>query len=163
MGNKLQNNNIVNTYKDLVFFTRLTSINIMNLNSNSVKYMAFPLSVTNVYGEYGQRFPSCNEVYLHEGIVTLGRMLFRGFPENFHVVVPSTVTQVLSETFYALSSPVIFMLPTVPPYADGNIFNYTSNYTIIVPDESVNEYKTSSYWSKYANNIYSRSEYGPYQ
>jgi hypothetical protein len=160
LGTVFKNNNIVETYKDLVWFTRITSLNIMNLNSNSVKYMSFPLNVTNVFGEYVQRFPSCSDVYLQEGIETLGRMLFRGFPANLHIVAPSTVTQVLSETFYGLSSPVIFMLPTVPPYADSDIFNYASNYMIVVPDESLNDYKTSSYWSKYASSIYSMSDYG---
>ena len=159
LGTVFRGNSVVVTYKDLVWFTLLSSLNLYDVASSSVRSLIIPPNVTTIQGDYAQSFPSCSDVSLHEGIVTIGRMAFRGFPSNLLLVIPSTVTHFGSELFYRLSSPKVVMLPTTPPSTDGSIFNYASNYKIYVPDASVNDYKASSYWSMYANSIYPMSDY----
>ena len=71
------------------------------------------------------------------------------------VTIPDSVTEIGEEAFeYCYSLKEVYCKPTTPPTGDNYMFNgNASGRKIYVPMESVEAYKSASYWKDYVNSI----------
>ena len=92
---------------------------------------------------------------------TIGDAAFAECTSLTSVTIPESVTTIGGGVFHTASSlSEVICKPIVPPVSGGvNMFkNNSSGRIIYVPEESVDAYKTASYWSDYAADIYSMNE-----
>lgn len=70
------------------------------------------------------------------------------------VEIGERITNIQENSFYNYSSlSVVIFKGTTPPSLETRAFNSSRNFTIYVPAESVNTYKSASGWSTYASRI----------
>ena len=70
------------------------------------------------------------------------------------ITIPNSVTSIGYQTFYNCSGlNSIIVNSSTPPTLGGASFDNTNNCPIYVPAESVEAYKTATYWSNYASRI----------
>lgn len=70
------------------------------------------------------------------------------------ITIPNSVTSIGYQTFYNCSGlNSIIVNSSTPPTLGGATFDNTNNCPIYVPAESVEAYKTATYWSNYASRI----------
>ena len=111
-------------------------------------------------GEYA--FASCvinGELYLPTSLAVIPDSLCSQSTIG-KLIVGENVTSISGYAFYLLEVNIVVMKSITPPtvsLADKNhLFSTTSIY---VPDESVESYKTATWWSQYADKIKPLSEY----
>lgn len=93
-----------------------------------------------------------SEVKLNEGLERIEDFAFGGMSALREITIPSTVTNISYQAFYAdRALQGITCLATTPPTLGSDVFGDTNNVTIYVPAESVDTYKTA--WSQYADRI----------
>lgn len=105
---------------------------------------------------YDQRFPSNYVFEFPEGLETVGNNIFQAGPQTFQsgwIIYPSTIQSIGTGGLGPARKVVIKAV--VPPVYN----NATGPTELYVPDESVNDYKTSSYFSNLASVIRPLSEY----
>lgn len=120
-------------------------------------------------------------ITLNEGLTTIGSGAFFGCRKYSSLVIPNSVTTVGSSAFYmnnitnltigsgvttigqsafskssgATQYEVVTVLATTPPILEDYLLEpFKGTFPIYVPSESVNAYKTSQYWSAYADRIF---------
>lgn len=107
-------------------------------------------------------FSSCGNlesVNIPEGVTTIGPEVFRDCFKFKYVEMPSTVTSIGGNCFYRVAITELVMHAVVPPSLPGNSLGEGCLVqAIYVPDESVEAYKTSDGWSRYASYIKPISE-----
>lgn len=75
-------------------------------------------------------------------------------------VTISSLCVSMNTAFYRCTSLLyIKCLPSVPPNIGYDEFSYTNNCYIYVPDNSVSQYKSASFWSSYSSRIKALSEF----
>ena len=97
------------------------------------------------------------KVVFNEGLVCLNSCC-RNY-SNVLVDIPSTIERLAPYIGYNATNMTVIIRKTTPPEA---MDSYKANFkptAIYVPDESVNAYKTHSYWSYYASKFKPLSEY----
>jgi len=93
-----------------------------------------------------------SEVKLNEGLERIEDFAFGGMSALREITIPSTVTNISYQAFYADKKlDGITCLATTPPTLGSDVFGDTNNCPIYVPAESVDTYKTA--WSQYADRI----------
>lgn len=93
-----------------------------------------------------------SEVKLNEGLESIEDFAFGGMSALTEITIPSTVTNIKYQAFYAdRALEGITCLATTPPTLGSDVFGNTNNCPIYVPSESVDAYKTA--WSQYADRI----------
>ena len=168
MGTKFNNNDIIQSFKELIYFTAITSIpsNAFQEDDN-LRTMKIPLNVTSLGGGC---FNLCKFTYLDfipesvNAIPTNNNITFIG------CIIPSSVTSVASRAFsgnsrYRSSTYMqwIVFMPTTPPSFAGNPFYIDySNSKIYVPDDSVAAYKAAKNLTSHASRVYPISEMATY-
>jgi hypothetical protein len=73
--------------------------------------------------------------------------------------LPSSVTEIGQSAFGLCDNLDVVIEAVNPPVLYSTSFATTKNFTIYVPDASVNAYKSAEYWSTYADKIKPLSEY----
>ena len=114
-------------------------------------------------------------VTIPEGVTTIGPMAFSKCSNLTGINIPNSVTRIEAYAFSECSSLTsitipesvttiesfgscpnltsIIFLPVIPPTLDVSALDWTNNAPIFVPASSLESYKSSMYWRKYANRI----------
>ena len=93
-------------------------------------------------------------------VTVIGNGCFRGCRQLRVVDYPSWIQAFGNEAHYYSAVTTFIIRATTPPTLSANMFNYGSVPTnFYVPDDSVDLYKSTSYWSTWANRIKPLSEY----
>lgn len=70
------------------------------------------------------------------------------------ITIPSSVTSIANSSFFGCESLIsVTCLPETPPTLGGGVFDGSKNAIIYVPAASVDAYKTTGNWTKYADRI----------
>lgn len=89
-------------------------------------------------------------------LLFIGSSAFKNCASLTSVTIPNTVSSMGSLIFQNCTNLIrLYMTSATPPSLGTNAFdNVNQNFDIIVPQGSLNAYKTASGWSEYANIIY---------
>ena len=98
---------------------------------------------------------SLENISLPEGLISIGDATFEYCDSLTTVTIPSSVVSIGASSFSSCNNLTsIYCKATTPPIGSDNMFyNNASGRKIYVPTESVEAYKSASYWSYYANAI----------
>lgn len=105
------------------------------------------------------QFASCLKLQsgiLEEGCTIVIDAMFNRCTNLWNVILPSTIIEIQSGSFWGTSSLQYIVLEAILPPTLGSVVftNSHPNLKIYVPDESVEAYKTATNWSAYASRIY---------
>ena len=122
---------------------------------DSLTSVTIPNSVTTI-GDY--TFYDCSSltsVTIPDSVTTIGERAFWRCKSLTSVTIPDSVTTIGFEAFYGCSSLTsVYCKAITPPAGGSSMFsNNASDRKIYVPMESVNKYKSASYWKNYASDI----------
>jgi hypothetical protein len=94
-------------------------------------------------------------VTIGNGVTSIGDSAFIFCYSLTSITIPDSVTSIGRSAFFdcpLLTS--VYCEPTTPPTGGDNMFDVNaSDRKIYVPGESLDAYKTTKYWSDYANYI----------
>ena len=98
---------------------------------------------------------SLTSVTIGDSVTTIGTEAFYKCDSLTSVTIPDSVTSIGSWAFYeCYSLTSVYCKAITPPAGGSNMFhNDASGRKIYVPMESVEAYKSASYWSDYADDI----------
>ena len=174
---------ISNTYKDgqgvLVFDDAVTTIGDEAFDHcSSLTSVTIPNSVTTIGDGAFAWCSSLTSVTIGNSVTTIGEEVFYFCSSLTSVTIPDSVTSIGDSAFgwcYSLTSVTIgdsvtwigegafswcesltsvYCKPTTPPAGSSDMFyDNASGRMIYVPMESVEAYKSASYWSEYASAI----------
>ena len=117
----------------------------------SLTSITIPAGVTDI-GQYA--FAGCESltsITIPQGVTIIREGLFHRCTNLTSITIPDSVSIIYYYAFYdcyKLTS--IYCKSDTPPMLNDDISYHT---TIYVPEKSVNSYKTSKYWSRYADRI----------
>ena len=94
-------------------------------------------------------------LYFNKDITVVRNWAFSGCDSLTSITIPESVTTIGEGAFRNCSSLTsVYCKATTPPTGGDNMFYKNApGRTIYVPTESVNAYKSASYWSKYKYDI----------
>lgn len=121
-------------------------------NCMSLSSVKFPSKLATI-GD--NAFSNCKftNIELPTSLTTIGWSAFSSCNFLTSIVLPSSVTAINHWAFsFCESLKTITSLNLVPPVLDGDVFWNSPIETVYVPNEAVEDYKSSSKWSEY--NIY---------
>jgi hypothetical protein len=96
------------------------------------------------------------EYTIPDNVTTIGKSAFENYNSLTSVTIPDSVTEIGEYAFINCSSlENVYCKATTPPsLKNPYVFsNNASGRKIYVPAESVEEYKSASYWNDYADAI----------
>ena len=127
---------------------------------NSLTSVTIPSSVTSI-GSYAF-FPcsSLTSITIPNSVTSIGNNAFQNCFSLTSITIPNSVTSIGNNAFQNCFSILEYIFErTTPPTLGSNAFlSINSICKIYVPDASVDDYKTATNWSTYADYIYSISE-----
>ena len=126
------------------------------INGTEITELVIPFKEVEMIGEYAfQDCTSLTSVTIPDSVTSIGYRAFRECTSLTSVTIPDSVTSIESYAFeYCTSLAEVYCKPTTPP--SGNPWMFDSNASgrkIYVPTESVEAYKSATYWSAYAEYI----------
>ena len=144
--------NIVTPYDTSVFGATITN----NVYINGQGIISFDGPVTTIGGEAFRDCSSLTSITIPDSVTTIGDNAFYACSSLTSVTIPDSVTTIGDYAFYSCRSLTnVYCAATTPPSLGGSyVFdNNVSGRTIYVPTESVDAYKSATYWSEYADYI----------
>lgn len=151
-----------NYVTDIEYPPTLTSIGTYQLWDQAyINTLVLP-SITTISGQFFGQCRRLRYLTIPATVTSIGAQSFqRTGWAGYNTGYPNTATNWGSDDYAGIT---VFCYPTTPPtmHTNNNIFVYSSyNFqsymqartAIFVPDESVNTYKTATWWSTYADFI----------
>ena len=145
-----------------------SSDGVFLIDSGAIKAVAYaavngsviiPDSVTSIGDWTFSIFTGLTSVIIPASVTSIGSYAFSYCTSLTSITIPASVTSIGSYAFRnctGLTS--ITVLPEVPPTGENGMFADTDNSLIYVPAGSADAYKSSQYWSDYADRIRTISE-----
>ena len=98
---------------------------------------------------------SLSNITIGDGVTYIGASAFEDCESLTSITIPNSVTLIMDRTFYNCSSlKSVYCKPITPPTGYSNMFDLNaSGRKIYVPLNSVEDYKSTECWSRYANYI----------
>lgn len=125
-----------------------------------LEHLILPSSVKRIEGSAFSDASGLDELTLNEGLERLDAFAFEDCANIERIVIPSTVTEVGSPIFYScFGLEELVLLPIVPPSVseecdgEGHLWGDDIDVRIIVPQSSVEAYRTAPMWKNYASMI----------
>ena len=152
------------------YYTDLTSITIPN-SATSIGFSAFfecrsltnitiPDSVTSIGSSAFYDCRSLTNITIGNGLTSIGRSAFQSCTGLTSITIGNGLTSIVEGAFSGcinLSS--IKLNSTTPPFLGSNAFyNTAADLQIVVPNGSLNAYKTANSWRLYADKIVEADE-----
>lgn len=143
LSNKFKNNTLYHKFNEFIYFTRVSAINSWEWIGSSSSTHQVEI----------REFPS--------GVRTLNDGGCAGIKGS--ITLPASLTSVGLYTFgngnRIWVTELIMKGNTPPTTRSAYCLSGLNGKKIYVPDEAIDTYKTTQYWSSYAGNIYPISEY----
>ncbi len=150
---------------EYVFYScsSLTSVTIGN-SVTSIGYSVFegcssltsvtiPNSVTSIDSGAFSGCSGLTSVTIPNSVTYIGRVAFYRCSGLTSVTIPNSVTSIGNFAFEGCTGLTTVMCPRItPPNAGSNFLNGVTA-DIVVPEESIEDYKTATNWSNYANQM----------
>ncbi len=120
----------------------------------SLKNIVIPGSVISI-GEEAFSRTNLSTITLSNNLVSIPSKAFYSIGTLKNIIIPGSITEIGTSAFNGCSNLVsVTVLASSPPTLGNYVFSGTSqNLVIYVPSESVEAYKTATYWSSYASRI----------
>ena len=134
----------------------VTTIGIYTFyNCRSLTSVTIPDSVTSIENSVFYGCSSLTSVTIPDSVTTIGDEAFKDCRSLTSVTIPDSVTTIGGSAFYNCSSLTsVYCKATTPPAGGSYMFSFNaSGRKIYVPMESVEAYKSASYWSSCKNDI----------
>ena len=131
----------------------VTTIGISAFSScESLTSVTIGDSVTTIGLDAFRDCSSLTSVTIPDSVTTIGSSAFDGCSSLTSITIPDSVVSIGYCAFYNCSSlRSVYCKATTPPAGGSNMFyDNASGFKIYVPTESVNKYKSASYWKYYA-------------
>ena len=122
----------------------------------SLTCVIIPDSVSSIGNRAFVNCYSLTNITIPDSITTIGNYAFSSCTSLTSVTIPDSVTEIGKSAFYYCESLTsVYCKATTPPSLGGSyVFDHNaSSRTIYVPKNSVEAYKTTEYWSNYADYI----------
>ena len=121
----------------------------------SLTSVTIPDSVTTIGENAFNWCDSLTSITIGDGVTSIGSYAFEYCTSLTRVTIPDSVTSIGNSAFENCRSlRRVYCKATTPPAGGSSMFsNNASDLKIYVPTESVNKYKSASYWSWYADAI----------
>ncbi|MBR5492166.1 MAG: leucine-rich repeat protein [Alistipes sp.] len=154
-------------FKELATLASITLPNSITTIQMEAFYHCENLATINLPNQLetiGERvFSSCSSlvtITLPNSLKSIKKRAFSQCTGLESLTIPSNVTSIYEEIFYSCSNlATIKMEPITPPTIYSNTFsNAEALTTIIVPAESVDEYKNADQWKNYKSKIVASTE-----
>ena len=119
----------------------------------SLEFVNIPPLVTQIPGELFTGDSSLREIVIPDGVTQIGSYAFRFCSSLTEITIPALVQSIGGQAFYRCSGLESITVEPVTPPTGGNAMFDDTNCPIYVPKESVQAYKSASYWSNYESRI----------
>ena len=125
------------------------------LNNELVTDLTIPDSVTSIGSFAFYNCISLKSIIIPNSVTSIGGGAFRDCKSLTSVTIPNSVTSIGERAFYeCYNLTSVYCKPATPPTGGNDMFyNNALGRKIYVPMESVEAYKSASYWSYYENSI----------
>ena len=119
---------------------------------NELQYFS---SLENIANSAFNGCASLKLITIPDSVTSIGGSAFKGCTSLTSVTIPDSVTTIGNGAFhYCYSLTSVYCKPTTPPSGSSSMFNNNaSERKIYVPRDSVEAYKSASYWDGYAEDI----------
>ncbi|MBQ8271511.1 MAG: leucine-rich repeat domain-containing protein [Tidjanibacter sp.] len=117
--------------------------------------ITLPDCVTSI-GKYAfQQCSNLASITLPNSVTSIGMYAFASCSKLASIIIPESVTSIGQNAFNLCTKLTeVYCKGTTPPTGGNMMFNNNhSKRTIFVPTESVDDYKTATYWKNYAKSI----------
>ena len=122
---------------------------------SSLTSVTIPDSVTSIGSSAFSGCSRLTSVTIPDSVTTIGDQAFRNCSSLTSITIPDSVTSIGSYAFESCSSLTsVYCKATTPPTVSYHMFRgNASGRKIYVPIESVQAYKSASYWNDYKSSI----------
>ena len=155
---------LTDTYVNITDLAAYAKSNIMHniggnkhllVNGTEITELVIPDSITSIGSHAFDDCRSLTSVTIPNSVTSIGNYAFCACTSLTSITIPDSVTSIGNFAFFVcISLTSVYCKPTTPPTGGYEMFDdNASGRKIYVPRNSVDAYKSASYWSDYASAI----------